>query len=72
MYMQEFRLYYHSNTGSDRWTSQAFLFQWDYRKCSFDEAGGGGDNLARMAVSALHKYLECKVEKLKYKKLKVT
>ena len=29
-------------------------------------------NLAKMVVSGLHKYLECKVEELKYKKLEVT
>ena len=32
--------------------------------------GGGVFNLAKMMVSVLHKELECKVEKLKYKKLK--
>jgi len=32
---------------------------------------GGLFNLAKMVVSALHKKLECKVEKLKYKKLEV-
>ena len=37
-------------------------------------SGGGGGlfNLAKMVVSGLHKYLECKVEELKYKKLEVT
>ena len=53
-----------NNKGSDRWTSQAFLHQWDYRRSSFD--GAGEINLTKMAVSVLHKYLECKVEKLKY------
>ena len=33
--------------------------------------GGGLFNLAKMVVLALHKELERKVEKLKYKKLKV-
>ena len=33
--------------------------------------GGGLFNLAKMVVLALHKELESKVEKLKYKKLKV-
>ena len=41
--------------------------------------GGGGEvketeglfNLAKMVVLVLHKDLECKVEKLKYKKLEV-
>ena len=28
--------------------------------------GGGKINLTKMAVSVLHKYLKCKVEKLKY------
>ena len=32
---------------------------------------GGFFNLARTMVSVLHKELECKVEKLKYKKLEV-
>ena len=31
---------------------------------------GGLFDLAKMMVSVLHKELECKVEKLKYKKLK--
>ena len=35
-------------------------------------SGGGLFNLAKMVVSGLHKYLECKVEELKYKKLEVT
>ena len=63
-----------NNKGSDDWTSQAFLFQWDYRRSSFDGGAGGGGlfNLAKMVVSGLHKYLECKVEELKYKKLEVT
>ena len=30
--------------------------------------GGGGINLERTVVSVLHKELECKMEKLKYKK----
>ena len=34
------------------------------------EGEGGLFNLAKMMVSALHNELECKVEKLKYKKLK--
>ena len=33
--------------------------------------GGGLFNLVKMVVSVFHKDLECKVEKLKYKKLKV-
>ena len=32
---------------------------------------GGLFNLVKMVVSVFHKDLECKVEKLKYKKLKV-
>ena len=59
-----------NNKGSD---SQAFLFQRNYRKSSFDGRGGGElFNLAKMVVSVLHKDLERKVEKLKYKKLEVT
>ena len=62
-----------NNKGSDDWTSQAFLFQWDYRGAGGGGGGGGGlFNLAKMVVSGLHKYLECKVEELKYKKLEVT
>ena len=34
------------------------------------EGEGGLFNLAKMMISALHNELECKVEKLKYKKLK--
>ena len=77
MYMQECRLYRPIKTIKDptaeRVKHSCFngMFQWDYRKSSFDWGGGGG-NLAKMAVSVLHKYLECKVEKLKYKKLEVT
>ena len=37
-----------------------------------ERVGGGGVNLAKMAVSVLHKELECKVEKRKYKKLEGT
>ena len=33
--------------------------------------GGGLFNLAKKMVSVLHKELECKVEKLKYKTLEV-
>ena len=33
---------------------------------------GGLFNLAKMVVSVLHKELECKVDKLRYKKLEVT
>ena len=35
------------------------------------EWGGGLFNLAKNMVSVLHEELECKVKKLKYKKLKV-
>ena len=35
------------------------------------KGGGGLCNLAKMVVSVLHKALEYKVEKLKYKKLEV-
>ena len=34
--------------------------------------GGGLFNLAKMVVSVLHKELECKVDKLRYKELEVT
>ena len=53
-----------------------------YRKSSIQhlEEGGGGAkerpgglfNLAKKMISVLHKELEWKVEKLKYKKLEVT
>ena len=41
------------------------------RDGDLSKGGGGLLNLATMVVSVLHKDLECKVEKLKYKKLEV-
>ena len=38
------------------------------RDGGFLERGGGLFNLEKTMVSVLHKELECKVEKLKYKK----
>ena len=51
----------------------------NYRKSSitpppgglFERVGGGLFNSAKFLVSVLHKELEYKVEKLKYKKLEV-
>ena len=47
----------------------AYLFQ----TCLRGVIREGGDlfNLEKMVVSALHKKLECKLKKLKYKKLEV-
>ena len=75
MYMQECRLYRLIITIKDPTAERVkhFCFNGITVNPHLIGGGGGGEiNLANMAVSVLHKYLECKVEKLKYKKLEVT
>ena len=49
--------------------SRGFLFQ--TRLGGLNRDGGALFNLAKIVVSVLHKELEYKVEKLKYKKLEI-
>ena len=72
MYMQECRIYRPIITTKDP-TVKHFCFN-GITVNPHLMGGGGGElfNLAKMVVSVLHKDLERKVEKLKYKKLEVT
>ena len=70
------------NTPFTPWAGLLYLFQTSLRgrrggggalnrDGDLSKGGGGLLNLATMVVSVLHKDLECKVEKLKNKKLEV-
>ena len=61
----------HQNNRKPSIRAPGGLFIWSPFEAGFNRNGGGLCNLETTMASVLHKELECKVEKLKYKTFKV-